>query len=494
MSYSSYRKYYTFAFAMVVITNLLVTGCINAPVTPDDTIKTCPVLSPDYTGVSFPSNIAPPNFVIKEEGEAFSVEFGTDGQTLFSYTIDVPEVIIKERDWRKLQKAATGKDFFIRITVLRNEKWLRFADVKNTMSDKAIDGFLVYRLLYPGYELWNEMGIYQRDLTSYDETPLIENKELEKGCVNCHTFSRNSPENMMIHVRGKLGGTIIKHGDKITKVNVKGEGMPNGGAYAAYHPSGKYIAFSANEIQQFFHSTGKKPIEVSDLEADLLVYDVERNQIITDSVISGRRYMETFPNWSPDGSHLYYCRAEAYEEGMPLDSIRYNLYSVTFDQRTHAFGTPQCVYNASSNGKSVSFPRVSPDGKYLMFTQSDYGNFSIWHPESELCLITLSTGKMRIMDEVNSDDVESYHTWSSTGEWFVFSSKRQDGLWARPFIARFDSKTGKAGKPFVLPQRDPEFYDNFTKTFNLPELIVSPITDSNSFVREARNNPKQLNP
>jgi hypothetical protein len=95
MSYSSYRKYYTFAFAMVVITNLLVTGCINAPVTPDDTIKTCPVLSPDYTGVSFPSNIAPPNFVIKEEGEAFSVEFGTDGQTLFSYTIDVPEVIIK---------------------------------------------------------------------------------------------------------------------------------------------------------------------------------------------------------------------------------------------------------------------------------------------------------------------------------------------------------------------------------------------------------------
>jgi len=225
-----------------------------------------------------------------------------------------------------------------------------------------------------------------------------------------------------------------------------------------------------------------------------MVYDVERNQIITDSVISGRRYMETFPNWSPDGSHLYYCRAEAYEEGMPLDSIRYNLYSVTFDQRTHAFGTPECVYNASSNGKSVSFPRVSPDGKYLMFTQSDYGNFSIWHPESELCLITLSTGEMRIMDEVNSDDVESYHTWSSTGEWFVFSSKRQDGLWARPFIARFDSKTGKAGKPFVLTQRDPEFYDNFTKTFNLPELIVSPITDSNSFVREARNNPKQLNP
>ena len=108
-------------------------------------------------------------------------------------------------------------------------------------------------------------------------------------------------------------------------------------------------------------------------------------------------------------------------------------------------------------GKSVSFPRISPDGKYLMFTCSDYGNFSIWHPESELYLLNMETNEIRNMEEVNSNDVESFHTWSSTGEWFVFSSKRQDGLWAHPYIAKFDRQKGTAGKPFVLPPKRPGF-------------------------------------
>lgn len=494
MNYSLYRRYCLVTYLTGWVVCLLLTGCSNAPVKADATTSSLPVLSPDYTGVTFPSNIAPPNFTIKEKGDAYAIEIGTDNRVLFTYRNDAPEVIIKERDWRELQETTTGKNFFIRVTVLRDGKWLRFADVVNTLSDKAIDTYLVYRLLYPGYELWNEMGIYQRNLTTYEETPIIENTDLENGCVNCHTFSSNSPENMMMHVRGKLGGTIIKQGDKITKVNVKGAQMKNGSSYAAFHPSGRYIAFSANEIQQFFHSTGQKAVEVSDLESDLLVYDVEKNRILTDSVIAGSQFMETFPNWSPDGTRLYFCRTGAYAKGMPLDSIRYDLFSISFDPDTQHFGTPECVYNASSKGKSVSFPRVSPDGKYLMFTQSDYGNFSIWHPESELCLVTLSTGQMRIMDEVNSNNVESFHTWSSTGEWFVFSSKRLDGLWARPFIAYFDSKTGKASKPFVLPQKDPNFYDFFTKTFNLPELITTPVTEGNSFAREAQNSPKQVNP
>ncbi|MGZ2742971.1 cytochrome C biosynthesis protein, partial [Bacteroides fragilis] len=94
---------------------------------------------------------------------------------------------------------------------------------------------------------------------------------------------------------------------------------------------------------------------------------------------------------------------------MPLDSIRYDLCRIGFDPESGKFGTPECVYRASEQGKSVSFPRVSPDGKYLMFTLSDYGNFSIWHPESELCLLTMDTGEIRLLNEVNSNDVESFH-------------------------------------------------------------------------------------
>ena len=110
-----------------------------------------------------------------------------------------------------------------------------------------------------------------------------------------------------------------------------------------------------------------------------------------------------------------------------------------------------------------------------MFTRMVYGNFSIWHPESQLCILNLRTGQWRELSEVNSPDaVDSYHCWGSSGRWFVFSSKRLDGLWARPFIASFNPQTGRATKPFALPQKKPEFYRTFTKTFNIPELIQNP--------------------
>ena len=116
-----------------------------------------------------------------------------------------------------------------------------------------------------------------------------------------------------------------------------------------------------------------------------------------------------------------------------------------------------------------------------MFTLSNYGNFSIWHPESDLYIMDLTTGATRNLENVNSNDVDSYHTWSSSGHWFVFSSKRMDGLWARPYIASFNPETGETGKAFLLPQEDPMFYDNYTYTYNRPELIKTPVKNGKEF-------------
>ncbi len=99
----------------------------------------------------------------------------------------------------------------------------------------------------------------------------------------------------------------------------------------------------------------------------------------------------------------------------------------------------------------------------------------------------LNDGSMRCAGEVNSDDVDSYHSWSSNGKWIVFSSKRMDGLWARPFIAAFNSETGQFGKPFVVPQKDPLYYDDFMKTYNIPELVTGPINDTGEFVSAVKN-------
>lgn len=470
----------------------LTVSCNRSAITPDIQSDKPIALFPDYTDVTFPCNIAPPNFSIRKEGEEYYTEIGNDSCTFITVRSKEPAVILPPKAWKKLLGQVRGQSFHIRICIRQNGKWVQYPDIANRVSASPIDPYLVYRLIYPGYELWNKMGIYQRDLTSYRETALIENQSVENGCLNCHTFCKNSPETMMIHIRGKAGGTLIHRQGDTYKTEVKTPEMKNGGAYAAWHPDGRYIAYSVNEIQQYFHSTGTKAVEVSDSESDLILLDTETNRLITSPAIYGEEWMETFPAWSPDGSMLYFCRSKAINPKTPLDSIRYDLCRIPFDKEKESFGTPECIYPASEYGKSVSFPRLSPDGKYLMFTCSDYGNFSIWHPESELSLFNLTTKEIRNMEEVNSTDVESFHTWSSTGEWFVFSSKREDGLWAHPYIASFDPQTGRAGKPFVLPQRDPDFYLDFTQTFNLPELLTAPVKNEDLLRKDCRNNIRSV--
>ena len=126
-------------------------------------------------------------------------------------------------------------------------------------------------------------------------------------------------------------------------------------------------------------------------------------------------------------------------------------------------------------GKSVSFPRPSYDGRYLMYTQTDYGYFTIWHPEADLWLLDLQTGVSRPMTEVNSDRAESWHNWSVNSGWFLFTSRRENGLYTQIYLASIDT-TGKATKPFLLPQRDPkQYYQNMLYSFNIPDFTSKPV-------------------
>jgi hypothetical protein len=78
------------------------------------------------------------------------------------------------------------------------------------------------------------------------------------------------------------------------------------------------------------------------------------------------------------------------------------------------------------------------------------------------------------MEGINSDDTESYHSWSSNGRWMVVSSRREDGNYTRPFFAHVDEQ-GRCTKPFVLPQADPEFHRLFMKSYNIPEFMCGPV-------------------
>ena len=216
-------------------------------------------------------------------------------------------------------------------------------------------------------------------------------------------------------------------------------------------------------------------LPIFDSRSDILVYDIGNNKLLTSSLISTESSFETFPAFTPDGNNLLFCSAPRGNQPDDYDKIRYSLCRIAFDASTGSFGDQiDTLVSSHLTGKSVSFPRVSPDGRFIVFTLSDYGNFSIWHREADLIKFDLQTGTWTPIDVINSDDTESYHSWASGSRWMVFSSRRLDGLYTRPYITYVDEE-GNFGKPFLLPQKDPEYYETELRSFNVPEFVKSKV-------------------
>ena len=446
-----------------------------------------PVIEPDYKGVTIPQNIAPLNFMINEEGASFTIEAISESGTRLSVKSSNGKVRFPENSWKKLLKSNQEARMEIFITSKNKDKSLtKFNPFYLNVAKEQIDPYLCYRLLYPGYERYFQIKIVQRCIENFKESSLIENQLVGNNCTNCHSFSRNNPEKFLIHIRGSIGGTYFINRNKISRTDLKTKEMTSGAVYPSWHPGGKYVTFSSNSIVQEFYSIPGKDIEVTDLASSLILYDTEKNEISPVKEDDTTRYMETFPEWSPDGKYLYYCRTKQVTDSTGYQNIKYNLVRKPFDEPSKSFGKTEVVFNASEINKSVSFPRISPDGQYLVFTLHNYGNFSIWHKEADLYILNLQNGKADRMS-VNSDESESYHSWSSNGKWLVFSSKRGDGLTARPYFAYFGSKA-QFGKPFVLPQKDPTLYERMLKTYNKPEFVMGKINlSSRDFERAAKN-------
>ena len=182
--------------------------------------------------------------------------------------------------------------------------------------------------------------------------------------------------------------------------------------------------------------------------SDLQVYDVDKNELLLSPLLKRDSVFETYPVFSADGRSLFFCAARSSNQ---IDSILYNLCRIDFDPATGSFGNRiDTIVDAVARHKSVSFPRPSYDGRFLCYTLSDYGQFSIWHHEADLYLLDLATGESRIMKGANSEDTESFHNWSTNSRWLVLSSRRDDGLYTRPYFCHIDAE-GNVTKAFMLP-------------------------------------------
>ena len=311
------------------------------------------------------------------------------------------------------------------------------------------------------------MGLYQRDLSNFDEEPLISNAQTYGMCVNCHTANQTNPDQYVFHIRGEHGATAIHRNGKIEMIQAKNEQLGGSMVYPGWHPGGRYCAFSTNKTSQMFHTASIQRIDV---------YDTQTHTILQDTLIMKKYWAENSPNFSPDGKWLYFTTARRQIYPTDYDKEKYSLCRVSFDAETGRIGTEvDTLVNTAHTDKSVSWPRASYDGRFLMYAEADYGYFTVWHPEAELWLYDLKNGTTRRMDEVNSDRSESLHAWSKNSRWFLFTSRRDDGLYTRLYFAGIDT-TGCATKPFMLPQRNPkEYYRRLMYSYNTPDFTEKPV-------------------
>jgi Tol biopolymer transport system component len=273
-------------------------------------------------------------------------------------------------------------------------------------------------------------------------------------------------------MRAKYGGTVIKYDNELKFIDTSSDHIGSAGAYPSWHPSGKFIAFSVNRINQDFHSSKEKIAYVQDKYSDIVLYDVENNVITRPGALAtGAR--ENLPTWSPDGKQLYFISAPKSTDSTNYENLRYSLLRIGFDPATKSFGKIDTILDAERLHKSISFPRVAPDNNTICFCLLDYGYFSIYNPESDIYTYRLDSKKME-QTEANSPDVESYPSWSQNGRWLMFVSKREDGILSKVYFCHTDEQ-GKTTKPFVAPQRDPDFYSSYLLNFNRPEFASARI-------------------
>lgn len=434
-----------------------------------------PDIYPDYIGVTIPDGIAPLNFDYNGEAECVDVVIrGSKGGELHAQGAAADFDIA---DWHGLVHQNRGGWLTVTVCTRHDGQWTRHNDFMIHVSPYALDEWgLTYRRVAPGYEVYSRMGLYQRDLATFDETPIIENSRVPGMCVNCHSSAQTDPSRFVFHSRGDHGATLVQIDDHRELLKAKNDLLGGSMVYPYWHPTKKYCAFSTNQTRQGFHVVPHERIEVFDLSSDVFVYNPVTREILTDSLLQTKDWSENVPVFSADGRWLYFMTCKQQDYPANFKDEKYNLCRIAFDPDKGTFGeTVDTVFNAVAMGKSLTWPRPSYDGRYIMFTLLDYGYFSIWHHESDQWLLDLHTGEARPLDEVNSPDADSYHNWSVNSHWFVFTSRRENGLYSQLYLSSID-ENGRATKPFLLPQRHPrKYYAETLYSFNTPDFTTAPV-------------------
>ena len=307
-------------------------------------------------------------------------------------------------------------------------------------------------------------------------------------CANCHSFSRDGrtlgmdldgPQNdkSMYAIAPVAPQMSIRNEDVIVWNSFPG--MPPGRRTIAFmpqlSPDGQYAVATLDEEVYVANFKDYRFLQVFYPTRGILAwYDRAGGRLQPLPGADDPRYVHATAVWSPDGKYLVFARAEAknaYPPGGKLaeyandpneTQIQYDLYRIPFNAGRG--GRPEPIAGASRNGMSNSFPKVSPDGRWIVYVQCRNGQ--LMRPDSQLYIVPAAGGQARRM-RCNTRLMNSWHSFSPNGRWLVLSSKSRS-----PYTQMFLTHLDEAGNdsPAILIEKATAA----NRAVNIPEFVNIP--------------------
>ncbi len=311
-------------------------------------------------------------------------------------------------------------------------------------------------------------------------------------CANCHSFSGDGktlgldldgPQNDkgLYAIASIQPQMTIRNQDVIAWSSFSGKlgSQVREGFMSQVSPDGQYVMTTVKppgaDSQQLYYVANFKDyrfLQVFYPTRGILVwYNRATRQVQPLPGADDPRYVHANAVWSPDGKYLVFARAEArdaYPKGARLaeysndpneTQIQYDLYRIPFNGGKG--GRPEAIAGASHNGKSNSFPKISPDGRRIVFVQARNGQ--LMRPDGQLFMVPVEGGEARRM-RCNTPLMNSWHSFSPNGRWMVFSSKSLSP-YTRMFLTHID-ENGQDSPAILI--------DNTTaanRAVNIPEFV-----------------------
>ena len=195
------KQYFLHIF-LPTLAMMLLLGCHSYP-TDVKQVQQLPAIWPDYTEVTIPTNIAPLNFAMADN-DVKTIDVMVKGSKTGELHVNGDYADFDVDEWHQLLEANKGGKLTFTVCAEKNGEWTQYLDFQVFVSEDEMDAWgITYRRIPPSYEIFSKMGIYQRCLSNFEETALIENTQIPGMCINCHTANRTNPDQYVWHVRGQ---------------------------------------------------------------------------------------------------------------------------------------------------------------------------------------------------------------------------------------------------------------------------------------------------